>query len=100
MKKTELVLSDAAVADILEQADWYELRSGKALARQWERAVTTALSRAMNRPASGPMTVFRSSELEGVRRMKIPGFPRHLLFYKVGAKRNLCSSDRPRSARS
>ncbi len=32
MKQARLVLSDAAVTDILEQADWYIAQSGPALA--------------------------------------------------------------------
>lgn len=83
MKKARLVLSDAAVADILEQAEWYSERSGPALARRWERAVTSAISRVAVHPAAGTLCAFRSPELDDVRRTLIPGFPKHLLFYRV-----------------
>ena len=72
MKKPRLVLSDAAVADILEQADWYSAQSGEVLARRWEKAFT----------AAGAPCAFRSPELQGVRRTTISGFPKHLLFYR------------------
>lgn len=39
MNRVELRLSDVAVIDIQEQAEWYELRSGYALARRWENEV-------------------------------------------------------------
>jgi plasmid stabilization system protein ParE len=45
VKKPRLVLSDAAIADVVEQADWYRGQSGVALAKRWERAVTSALFR-------------------------------------------------------
>ena len=45
MKKPRLVLSDAAIADVVEQADWYRGQSGVALAKWWEKAVKSALFR-------------------------------------------------------
>lgn len=66
MKRPRLVLSDSAVADILEQADWYRAQSGVVLEERWEKAVTTTLLRIVN----------------NVRRTAISGFSKHLLFYK------------------
>jgi toxin ParE1/3/4 len=83
VKSARLVLSDAAVADILEQADWYLARSGPALAARWEKAVTSAILRALKNPASGAPCRFHPSELRNVRRTTIRGFPKHLLFYRI-----------------
>ncbi len=83
MKKTRLVLSDAAVVDILEQADWYAVQSGVALGKRWEKAVTSAVLRVLNNPAAGTPCAFRRAELRDVRRATIPGFPKHLLFYSI-----------------
>ncbi len=83
MKKYRLVLSDVAVADILEQAEWYSAQSGTALAGRWEKAVTSAILRVVSRPATGAPCTFQSSELRHVRRTAIRGFPKHLLFYRV-----------------
>ena len=82
MKKNRLVLSDAAVADIVEQAQWYSAQSGNALARRWERAVTSAILRVVSRPTTGAPCTFQSSELRNVRRTAIRGFPKHLMFYR------------------
>jgi toxin ParE1/3/4 len=82
VKRAGLLLSDAAVADILEQADWYLSQSGVALAGRWEKAVTFAALRIVKNPLSGAHCNFKSSELSDVRRATIPGFPKHLLFYK------------------
>ena len=82
MTKLRLVFSDAAAADVLEQADWYIAQSGQTLAKRWGKAVTVAVLRVVSRPAAGTPCTFRSPELADVRRTPIPGFPRHLLFYK------------------
>lgn len=82
MKKRRLVLSDAAIADILDQSDWYLAQSGRPLALRWEKAVTSAVSRLISRPAAGTPCTFESPELRGLRRTAIHGFPKHLLFYQ------------------
>jgi len=83
LKKVQLVLSDLAVADILEQADWYIAKSGHPLAKRWDKAVTATVLRTLRNPASGKVCSFRAPELRDVRRLPIGGFPKHLLFYKV-----------------
>lgn len=86
MKRPRIVLSDAAVADILEQSDWYEEKSGKKLAKRWERSVTSAVLRVVEMPGAGALCNFKSTELHDVRRISLPGFPRHLLFYEFKEK--------------
>jgi toxin ParE1/3/4 len=83
LKQVQLVLSDLAVADILEQADWYIAKSGHPLAKRWDKAVTATVLRALRNPASGKACSFRTPELRDVRRLPIGGFPKHLLFYQV-----------------
>ena len=83
MKKVQLVLSDLAVADILEQADWYIAKSGKPLAKRWDKAVTATVLRALRNPATGKICSFKAPELRDVRSMAIGGFSKHLLFYQV-----------------
>jgi toxin ParE1/3/4 len=82
VKQPRLLLSDAAIADILEQAEWYSVQSGEALAHRWEKAVTSSVLRIVNRPGRGTLCTFKSVELRDVRRITIPGSPKHLLFYK------------------
>lgn len=83
MRKNRLTISEAAAADIVEQADWYEQQSGVELARRWERVVTSAVLRVMDHPRAGAITSFQHPELSNVRRLLIPGFPKHLIFYQV-----------------
>jgi toxin ParE1/3/4 len=82
MRQPRLVLSDAAVADVLEQSDWYRDHAGEPLALRWERAVTSAITHVLRFPASGSPCSFRSPDLKGVRRTMIPKFPKHLMFYR------------------
>ena len=83
MKTSRLTVSEAAAADVVEQADWYEQQSGGELARRWERAVTSAVLRIMQHPRAGAISSFQHPELSNVRRVLIPGFPKHLIFYQV-----------------
>jgi toxin ParE1/3/4 len=82
MRRRRLVFSDASIADILEQAEWYAAQTGQPLAQRWQRAVTTAISLLLTRPATGAPCRFRSPALRDVRRATISGFPKHLLFYR------------------
>jgi plasmid stabilization system protein ParE len=83
MNRVEFRLTDAAVSDIQEQADWYEQRSGHALAQRWEKKVTAALIRIEKNPRSGAKCGFSAHELQNIRRMPIAGFARHLIFYRA-----------------
>ena len=83
MKRSRIHLSDAAVNDIIEQADWYQERADSRLGNRWENAVAQALLRIVKNPRSGAPCTFKASELRGVRRISVSGFPKHLIFYRV-----------------
>jgi toxin ParE1/3/4 len=76
-------LSEAAAADINEQADWYEEKSDRKLAERWSKAVTSAVLRILKSPQSGAPCRFSPTELHAIRRVPISGFPKHLIFYSV-----------------
>ena len=82
MNRATLRLSDAAVGDILEQAEWYHQQSGHMLAKRWESAVTAALLRIVKNPLSGPPCIFTAADFQGIRRMRVARFPKHLIFYQ------------------
>ena len=82
MKRQRITLSDAAVADILEQADWYQNQSDHKLAKRWENAVTSTLLRILRNPRSGMLCTFMSEDLRDLRRVSVAGFPKHLVFYQ------------------
>ena len=60
----------------------YSVRAAH-LARRWENEVTAALVRIEKNPRSGAKCGFSANELQGIRRMPIAGFPRHLIFYRA-----------------
>ena len=84
MSLAQARLSEAASADIVEQADWYEEKSDRKLAQRWSDAVTSAVLRIMRNPRSGTPCRFGPTELRNIRRMSISGFPKHLVFYRIG----------------
>jgi len=86
VKRASIRFSELAVADILEQADWYEIQSGPKLATRWERAVTSTIVRISTAPKSGALCWFKAEQLSGSRRVSIAGFPKHLIFYQVDSK--------------
>jgi plasmid stabilization system protein ParE len=86
VKRQRIVLSDAAVSDIVEQADWYENQADHRLAERWEKAVTATFLRISKAPRSGPLCRFKADELLDVRRMLVAGFPRHLISIDFGTK--------------
>lgn len=83
MKTLRLALSEAAIADILEQSDWYETQADRSLAKRWEDAVTSTLRSILRNPGTGAPCKFSSSELHGTRRIPVAaGFGKHLIFYQ------------------
>jgi toxin ParE1/3/4 len=86
VKRQRIVLSDAAVSDILEQADWYESQADHRLAERWEKAVTATFLRIAKAPRAGPLCRFKADELLDVRRTLVTGFPKHLIFYRFRDK--------------
>ncbi len=85
MKRAKLRISVPASGDILEQSGWFENQSGRTLAKRWESAVAAAFIRIANNPRSGAPCDFKAEELQGVRRMPIHKFSKHLIFYRVDA---------------
>ena len=83
MKTQRIVFSDASIADILEQFDWYADQAGRQLAKRWETAVASTLLRIAKTPKSGSLCNFGAEELRGTRRMSVARFPKHLIFYQV-----------------
>jgi plasmid stabilization system protein ParE len=88
VKTLQIGLSEAAVADILEQSDWYEAQADRKLAKRWEKAVTSTLLRISRGPRAGTPCNFSATELRGARRVSGAGFPRHLVFYQPTGMRS------------
>jgi toxin ParE1/3/4 len=81
MKHRRIRFSEAAIADIIEQGDWYRDRSGDALAQRWDREIDSAVRRILRNPHSGAPCSFASDELAGLRHFPLEKFPKHSVFY-------------------
>ena len=89
MKKPRIAFSDAAIADILEQSDWYEAQADRSLAQRWEEAVTDTLLRIAQKPTAGSRCRFTADELRGTRRTPVAGFTKFLIFYQSRERETL-----------
>lgn len=82
---TALHISEAAALSIVEQADYYQQAADLALAQRWEAAVDQAMNSLLSCPERGATCHFRSPALAGLRWIFIPGFPKHMVFYRYHA---------------
>jgi toxin ParE1/3/4 len=82
----ELRISEAAALSILEQADYYMQASNLDLAQRWEEAVDRAVHSLLSSPERGTPCRFRSPVLAEMRWIFVPGFPKHMVFYRFLSK--------------
>jgi plasmid stabilization system protein ParE len=78
----ELRLSEAAADSIVDQAEYFRQTAGAERALAWESAVDETANSLLKLPERGTPCRFRSPMLAGVRWIFIPGFPKHMLFYR------------------
>jgi plasmid stabilization system protein ParE len=80
-----LNLSPAAYQSILDQADYYRQTMDQNLVHRWELAVDQAMNSLLSCPERGATCRFRSRALADLRWIFIPGFPKHMVFYRYHA---------------
>ena len=78
----DLRVSEAASLAILEQAEYYRQVSDDALALRWEAAVDQAARSLLAMPERGSRCRLLAPELSGLRWVPVPGFPKHMIFYR------------------
>ncbi len=78
----ELRISEAAALSVIEQADYYRQAADTYLAERWEEAVYRAVNSLLNWPERGASCRFRDPALTGLRWIFVPGFPKHMVFYR------------------
>lgn len=82
----ELRVSEAAALTIVEQADYFRQASDNTLADRWESAVDSGVQSLMNMPERGAPCRFQTHELAGLRWIFVPGFPKHMIFYRYSTQ--------------
>lgn len=78
----ELRVSEAAARSILEQADYYRQALDDELAARWESAVDEVVHSLLRMPDRGAPCPFKSPALAELRWVFVPGFPKHMVFYR------------------
>jgi plasmid stabilization system protein ParE len=78
----ELRISESAALSTLEQADYYRAALDDALAERWESAVDAAIRSLLQFPERGAPCRFSAPELAALRWIFVPGFPKHMIFYR------------------
>jgi plasmid stabilization system protein ParE len=81
-----LRISEAAAHSIIEQADFYRQSLDDALAAKWETAIDEAVDSLLRFPERGAPCRFRLSALAGLRWVFVPGFPKHMVFYRFDSE--------------
>jgi toxin ParE1/3/4 len=77
-----LRVKEAAALSVLEQAEYYAESASRSLAIRWEQAVDDAVYSLLKIPERGAQCRFRSPSLARLRWIPVPGFPKHLVFYR------------------
>lgn len=83
----QLRISEAAATSIVEQADYYEKAADSPLAVQWASGVDEVIRSLLRMPERDTPCRFQSPELAGLRWVFVPGFPKHMVFYRYDRER-------------
>ena len=83
----QLRISEAAATSIVEQADYYQKAADSALASQWASGVDEVIHSLLRMPERGAPCRFKSPQLAGLRWVIVPGFPKHMVFYRHDRER-------------
>jgi plasmid stabilization system protein ParE len=78
----QLRVSEAAALAIIEQSDYYQQAADGSLASRRGVAVDEATRALSSWPERGAPCRFRSAALANLRWVSVPGFPRHMIFYR------------------
>ena len=84
----KLIVFARAAHEITEQAAYYRERANVALAERWRTAVRNSIRPLRHFPESGSFFETQMPALTGMRRLRIEGFPNHLIFYEFDAPAN------------
>lgn len=82
MTKAGFVLRRAAQRDINSHADYLETEAGKDVALRFVDSARASFADLGTTPKIGTVVPTRKTELEGLRKWRIAGFPKYLIFYR------------------
>ena len=82
MTKARFVLRRAAQRDIDSAADYLESEAGKDMALRFAHSAQASFAALGASPKLGPIVPTRKTELDGLRKWRVAGFPDYLIFYR------------------
>ena len=75
-------LTDTAAGAVIAQRNYYLVQENRQLAERWVLAVLAATESLRQMPERGSPCNFRAVKLKLLRRLPVPGFASHLIFYQ------------------
>jgi plasmid stabilization system protein ParE len=81
--RLRLVVLEAALQEIVDQADYFQRKGSPESAIRWGTAVHEAIQSLRVMPHRGSPCLLLDSQLRGVRHIPVPGFDRYSVFYRV-----------------
>ncbi len=83
--RLRLVTLEAALQEIVDQADYFERKDSPESANRWDTAVHEAIQSLRVMPQRGCPCLLVDSQLKDMRHIPVPGFDRYSVFYRVAA---------------
>jgi plasmid stabilization system protein ParE len=83
--RLRLIVLEAALEEIVDQADYFEQKGSPESAIRWDTAVHEAIQSLRVMPHRGSPCLLLDSQLRDVRHIPVPGFDRYFVFYRVAS---------------
>ena len=81
--RLRLDVLEAALEEIVDQADYFERKGSPESAIRWNTAVHEAIQSLRIMPHRGSPGLLLDFQLQGVRHISVPGFDRYSVFYRA-----------------
>jgi plasmid stabilization system protein ParE len=81
--RLRLIVLEAALEEIVDQADYFERKGSPESAIRWDMAVHEAIQSLRVMPHRGSPCLLLDSQLRDARHIPVPGFDRYSVFYRV-----------------
>jgi plasmid stabilization system protein ParE len=83
--RLRLIVLEAALQEIVDQADYFERKGSPESAIRWDTAVHEAIQSLRVMPHRGSPCLLLDFQLRDVRHIPVPGFDRYSVFYRVAS---------------
>jgi plasmid stabilization system protein ParE len=81
--RLRLIVFEAALEEIVDQADYFEQKGSPESAIRWDKAVHETIQSLRVMPHRGSPCLLLESQLRDLRHIPVQGFERYSVFYRV-----------------